>query len=116
MSASRLHPLSPIQGDEITTARQVVLDSGKTEVSDDDLRFAYVGLCDPLKEKVHAFDRGESIVVDRRLRLVLLQGPEADVTEVIVSVTRRAIDSWLTVTDVRPPLQMEEAILVLHAL
>ena len=56
------------------------------------------------------------MAVDRRLRLVLLQGPEADVVEAIVSVTRGEVDRWEIVRDVRPPLQMEESILVLAAL
>ena len=54
--------------------------------------------------------------MDRRLRLVLLQGPEADVVEATVSVTRGEVDRWEIVRDVRPPLQMEESILVLAAL
>ena len=56
------------------------------------------------------------MAVDRQLRLVLLQGPEADVVEAIVSVTRGEVDRWEIVRDVRPPLQMEESILVLAAL
>ena len=56
------------------------------------------------------------MAVDRRLRLVLLQGPEADVVEVIVSISRKEIDRWEIVRDVRPPLQMEESIMVLAAL
>ncbi len=116
MATAPLHPLAPLQGDEITAARRIVVESGRAEVSDEDIRFAYVGLCDPPKDLVRAVDRGESVVVDRRVRLVLLEGPEANVTEVIVSVTRDAVDSWREVCDVRPPLQMEEAIHVLNAL
>ena len=56
------------------------------------------------------------MAVDRRVRLVLLQGPEADVVEAIVSVTRGEIDRWEVVRDVRPPLQIEESIVVLAAL
>ena len=41
--------------------------------------------------------------------MVLLQGPEADVVEAIVSVTRGEVLRWEAVEDVRPPLQMEEA-------
>ena len=116
MASSLLHPLAPLEGDEITAARRIVVESGRAEVAGEDLRFAYVGLCDPPKDLVRAVDRGEPVVVDRRVRLVLLQGPEANVTEAIVSVTRGAVDSWREVFDVRPPLQMEEAIHVLNAL
>jgi primary-amine oxidase len=116
MSPVPLHPLAPLCGDEITAARQLVLESGRIEIAPEDVRFAYVGLCDPPKDQVHAFDRGEGGPIDRRLRLVLLQGPEADVTEVVVSITGGEILRWHKVTGVRPPLQMEESIMVLAAL
>jgi primary-amine oxidase len=108
--------LSPLDGNEITAARQIVLDSGQVSIPVDDVRFAYVGLCDPPKALVHAYDRGEAVTVDRQVRAVLLQGPEATVVEVIVSVTRGVVDSWVEVADVRPNLQIEEAIAVIGAL
>jgi primary-amine oxidase len=115
-TTTTLHPLSPLTGDEITAARELVLASDRIVVAPDDVRFAYVGLFDPPKETVRAVDRGEVVEIDRRVRLVLLQGPEADVVEATVSVTRGAIDRWELVRNVRPPLQMEESILVLAAL
>src|ERR1700722_4558771 len=111
-----LHPLAPVTGSEITAAREIVFSSGLADIPSEALRFAYIGLCDPPKEMVRAIDAGQDVVVDRRLRIVLLQGPEAEVVEVIVSVTRGEIDRWEVVRDVRPPLQMEESILVLAAL
>ena len=110
------HPLAPLAGDEITAAREIVFASGRAEVPDEVLRFAYIGLCEPPKEVVRAVDAGDDAVVDRRLRMVILEGPEADVVEAIVSVTRGEIDRWEIVRDVRPPLQMEESIMVLAAL
>ena len=104
-----LHPLSPLNGDEIKAARQIVFDSGRAAVANEALRFAYVGLCDPPKDVVRAIDRGEPAVVDRQVRMVLLQGPEADVVEATVSVTQGEVVGWEAVEDVRPPLQMEEA-------
>jgi len=56
------------------------------------------------------------VAADRCLRMVLLEGPEADVVEAVVSVTRAEIVRWEIVRDVRPPLQMEESIMVLAAL
>ena len=41
--------------------------------------------------------------------MVLLQGPEADVVEAVVSVTGGKVVRWEVVEDVRPPLQIEEA-------
>jgi primary-amine oxidase len=115
-ATAAVHPLAPVKGDEITAAREIVFASGRADIPREGLRFAYIGLCEPPKEMVRAVDAGEEVVVDRRLRLVLLQGPEADVVEVIVSVTRGQIDRWEIVRDVRPPLQMEESIMVLAAL
>ena len=111
-----LHPLAPLTGEEITAAREIVFASGRAIVPSELIRFAYIGLCEPPKEMVRAVDAGEIVAPDRRLRIVLLQGPEADVVEVIVSVTRGEVDRWEIVRDVRPPLQMEESILVLAAL
>src|SRR6516165_916351 len=111
-----LHPLTPLSGEEIIAARDLVFASRRAQVTDDVVRFAYVALCEPPKDTVHAIDRGEDVVVDRRVWLVLLQGPEADVVEAIVSVTRGEIERWEVVRDVRPPLQIEESIHVLAAL
>ena len=110
------HPLAPLSGDEIIAAREIVFASGKADVPNEALRFAYIGLFDPAKDVVRAVDGGESVAIDRQVRIVLLQGPVADVVEVTVSVTRGVVDRWEHVRDVRPPLQMEESILVLAAL
>jgi primary-amine oxidase len=111
-----LHPLAPLAGDEITQARKIVADSGRTSIPAADVRYAYVGLCEPPKDLVRAFDRGEDVSVDRRVRLQLLLGPEANVTEAIVSVTRGEVDLWREVAGVRPGLQMEDAMATLVAL
>src|SRR6202050_321385 len=116
MTPSPRHPLAPLDAEEIRAARRIVRESGQLAIPPEDLRFAYVGLCDPPKAFVHAYDRGEETVVDRRLRLVLLQGPDAEVVEATVSVTRGTVDSWVEVPEARPALQMEEAIGVLAAL
>ena len=116
MTNPPLHPLAPLAGDEITRARQIVADSGRTSIPAADVRYAYVALCEPPKDLVRAFDRGEDVTVDRRVRLQLLQGPEANVTEAIVSVTRGEVDLWREVPGVRPGLQMEDAMATLVAL
>jgi primary-amine oxidase len=93
-----------------------VFESGQLTIPPDDVRFAYVGLREPPKALVRAYDRGEKVTVDRCLRLVLLLCPEAEVTEVVVSVTRGTVVSWVEVADVRPNLQFEEAMAVINAL
>jgi len=116
MTNPPLHPLAPLRGDEIIAAREIVTESGRATVPPADIRFAYFGLSEPPKDLVRAFDRGEDVATDRRVRLQLLQGPEANLTEVIVSVTRREIDQWEVVHGVRPGLQMEEAMHAIFAL
>ena len=100
-------------------ARRIVFDSGRATVPNEALRFAYVGLCDPPKDVVRAVDEGEpgaAAHLDRQVRMVLLEGPQADVVEAIVSTTRGEVLRWEVVKDVRPPLQMEEAYAALIAL
>jgi len=116
MDPATRHPLSPLDGEEIRAARQIVLDSGRVAVPPGDVRFAYVGLWDPPKALVHAHDRGEAVAIDRRVRVVLVQGPEADVVEATLSLSRATVVEWVEVADVRPALQIEEAMAVLGAL
>jgi primary-amine oxidase len=116
MTSPPLHPLAPLAGEEITQARRIVAESGRAGIPVADLRYAYVGLSEPPKDLVRAFDRGENVAVDRCVRLQILQGPEASVTEAIVSVTRGEVDQWRVVDDVRPGLQMEDAMATLIAL
>jgi primary-amine oxidase len=104
-----VHPLAPLSGEEIKAARQIVFDSGRAAVDDERLRFAYVGLAEPPKDVVRAIDRGEPAPTDRRVRMMLLEGPDADVVDAVVSVTTGKVVHWEHVADVRPPLQMEEA-------
>jgi primary-amine oxidase len=107
------HPLSPLTGDEISAARDLAL---ARAANPEGVRFAYLGLYEPAKETVRAADRGEPFTTDRRVRMHLIEGPEADVTEVVASVTRAAIDQWEVARGMRPALQIEESIMVLAAL
>jgi primary-amine oxidase len=107
------HPLSPLTGDEINAARDLAL---ARAANPEGVRFAYLGLYEPAKEAVRAADRGEPFTTDRRVRMHLIEGPEADVTEVVASVTRGAIDQWEVARGMRPALQIEESIMVLAAL
>src|SRR6202451_4112398 len=115
-AAPTQHPLAPLTGDEITAAREIIFASGRAEVPKEVLRFAYIGLHEPPKDVVRAVDAGQDVVVDRRLRVVLVEGARPRLFEPTVSVTRGEIDRWEIVRDVRPPLQMEESIMVLAAL
>jgi primary-amine oxidase len=116
MTNAPRHPLSPLDRDEILAARQIVFDSGRVAIPLENVRFAYVGLFDPPKAVVHAYDRGEDVAIERRVRFILVMGPEADAVEVAVSLTTGQVDRWVEVADVRPALSIEEAIGVIVAL
>jgi primary-amine oxidase len=107
------HPLSPLTADEISAARELVLARATDREA---LRFAYLGLCEPSKEAVRAADCGAAFTTDRRVRMNLIEGPEAHVTEVVVSLTRETIDHWEVAPGMRPALLIEESIMVLAAL
>ncbi len=111
------HPLDPLTGEEIKAARDIVRACGRASVPPEALLFAYIGLREPPKEVVRAADQGESEgPPERAVRMVLLEGPEADVIEVEVSLTRGEVERWEVVHDVRPPLQIEESVRVITAL
>jgi primary-amine oxidase len=105
------HPLDAVTSDEIDAAVKVVRDSGRLR---DGARFAYIGLSEPSKDEVRAFRPGDP--VDRRLRMVIVPGPDATVIEAVVSVTELRIDRWQEISDMRPALLIEEAIGVIGAL
>jgi primary-amine oxidase len=105
------HPLSALSGAEIEAARACIKASGRLPEGS---RFAYVGLEPPPKAAVRAFSPGNPVV--RRVRAVVVTGPEDRVDEIVVSVTDKTIERWETVEGVRPALLFEEAMGVIEAL
>ena len=106
------HPLDALSAREIETAADVLRADGRLT---DAALFAYFGLDEPSKEAVAGFTAGDP--VDRRVRVVIVPGPAADVVEAVVDVGRRALVSWLDVPGVRPALLYGEsfnAIVALH--
>jgi primary-amine oxidase len=99
------HPLEALRADEIEQAIALVRATGRLT---EDARFAYVGLQEPEKEKVRAFQPGDP--VDRELRVVIVADPASTLVETIVSVSKDEVLSWLELEDVRPSLLFEESI------
>jgi primary-amine oxidase len=87
------HPLDALSAKEIEAAADVLRADGRLA---DAALFAYFGLDEPSKETVAGFTAGDP--VDRRVRVVLVPGPAADVVEAVVDVGRRAVLSWLDTT------------------
>ena len=105
------HPLESLTGAEIETAVAVLRESGWLT---DAARFAYFGLDEPPKEVVTGFAPGAP--VDRRVRVVIVPGPAADVVEAVVDVGNRAVQSWREVPGMRPAMLFEESMNAIVAL
>ncbi|PXY20789.1 primary-amine oxidase [Prauserella muralis] len=88
------HPLDPMSEDEVRAVRDILRAEG---LLGDTVRFAFLGLEEPEKEAVLAF--GSADTPDRRFRALLLDLATGASRDVVVSVTRSAVDS---VTEVDP--------------
>jgi primary-amine oxidase len=73
----------------------------------DAARFAYFGLEEPPKGVVTGFAPGDP--VERRVRVVIVPGPGAEVVEAVVDVNARAVESFREVPEMRPALLFEES-------
>jgi primary-amine oxidase len=96
------HPLECLTGTEIKAAVTVLRESGRLT---DAARFAYFGLEEPPKNVVTGFAPGDP--VDRRVRVVIVPGPGAEVVEAVVNA--RAVESFREVPEMRPALLFEES-------
>jgi len=97
------HPLAALTAGEVAAAVALVqADPTYTEST----RFAYIGLLEPTREQVRGWSAGQP--VDRRVRLMLVAGPEAHVVEAVASLRTGEL-AMRTVTGVRPGLLFEES-------
>ncbi len=107
------HPLDALAAEEIRAAVGAVRSSGRVS---DGVLFASVTLEEPDREVVALHRRGDP--VERKVRLIILPGPEASVVEVVVSLATQQIVSWTPRQGVRPALLFDDsyrAILALRA-
>jgi len=103
-STKSAHPHDPLTADEVRMAVDSVRRSGR--VSDDTL-FATVAVDEPDRAALAAFAAGEPLV--RRIRLVVLPGPQAAVVEATVTVPDGDLVEWTERDDVRPALLYDDA-------
>ncbi|MCO7204127.1 primary-amine oxidase [Microbacterium sp. CnD16-F] len=83
--ATPRHPLSSLTADEILAVRAVVLALPSTS---DRTRFAYVGLEEPVKTDVLAWEKGEAEFPERRARVQLLDMATSESRDLVVSIAR----------------------------
>lgn len=106
------HPLEALTCDEIRAAVGAVRATGWLT---DAARFSTVTLDEPAKATVAAFRAG--MPIERRVRVLIVPGPECSVIEAVVVVTSGEVVAWEERSDVRPALLFEEsfnAIIALH--
>ncbi len=97
------HPLGALTVAEVAAAVALVqADPTFTEAT----RFAYIGLLEPTREQVRRWTPGQPL--DRRVRLMLVPGPEAHVVAAVASL-RSGTLTLTHVADVRPGLLFEES-------
>jgi primary-amine oxidase len=100
-----MHPLDMLTASEIEEAVAIVRASGRMP---DEALFAHVVLDEPAKAELAQWKPGDP--VERRVRVRVVPGPAPALLEIVVSVTRGAIDSWDVVEGMRPALLFTEAI------
>jgi primary-amine oxidase len=107
---SNPHPLDALTGAEIERAVAVVRDSGRLTAA---AIFSYIALDEPPKSVVAAHRDGDA--VDRRVRLQIVPGPQADVIEAVVSIADGRLRSWDEMPGMRPALLFGESITAIAA-
>lgn len=98
------HPLEMLTGDEITAAIAIIRAS--RELPEGTL-FAHVVLDEPEKSAVGAHVAGTRC--QRRLRALIVPGPELTMIEACVDLATESVIEWRTVEGMRPALLMHEA-------
>ncbi len=113
--AAVTHPLDMLTAGEIRAAVTAVRATGRLT---DAARFATISLDEAPKEVVLAHQPGDP--VERRVRLVIVPGPEARVIEATVEIAgrdeRATVVSWEVVEGVRPALMVGDSLRAINAL
>lgn len=92
------HPLDPLNGDEIATAKRILADAGHfTEHT----RVPRMIAVDPPKDVLAAWRHGDPL--DRRVRVTLLERNTGVASEAVVSVSREEIDELSVLPNTEAP-------------
>lgn len=108
LTTAATHPLEPLAAQEISRAVQIL--RAEQEL-DEGYRFAGSTLREPAKDRVLAFERGntnDGSAPAREVEMVLLHKPAGDAYEAIVSLSEGRTLSFEHVSGVHPPVLLEE--------
>jgi primary-amine oxidase len=98
------HPLEPLHADEIRAAVAAVRATGRIA---DTALFSVITLDEPTRSAVAAHRPGHP--VERRVRLVVVPGPESSVIEVVVTVPDAEVVEWTEQAGVCPALLFDDS-------
>jgi primary-amine oxidase len=102
------HPLDMLRAEEIDRAREAIHASGRVGES---ALFAHVVLDEPDKDELARWSQShQNDPVDRRVRALIVPGPELDMIEAVVSVTRDEVVTWREIEGMRPALLVTEVL------
>ena len=87
---AHVHPLENLSAEEIEWTSSILERHGLVTES---VRFVYVGLDEPHKREVFAFEAGDAERVDRRVRVVLLDLATGAGTDIVVNLTAATVES-----------------------
>ncbi len=104
------HPLSLLSPDEVTAAKEVLVAAGELP---DGATVVHIVLDEPEKELVASWSPGDA--VERRVRALVLPGPELTMVELLVSVSEGRVVERTVVEGMRPALLMGESFMAILA-
>lgn len=104
------HPLSLLSPDEVTTARRVLTDAGELP---EGATVVHIVLLEPDKAHLAAWAPGEP--VERRVKALIVPGPELTMVELVISVTEARIVERTVIEGMRPALLMGESFVAMLA-
>jgi primary-amine oxidase len=99
------HPLDMLRAEEIDRAREAIHACGRVGPS---ALFAHMVLHEPDKDELARWSEGDPVV--RRVRALIVPGPELDLVEAIVSVTDDEVVTWREIEGMRPALLVTEVL------
>ena len=105
MTHAPSHPLDMLTGPEIIRAVEILRATGRVG---DGALFASLVLREPDKADLARWKPGDP--VERRVRAVIVPGPEPAVVEATVDLGAGSVESWTEVDGVIPALLMTEAV------
>ncbi|GFF64641.1 copper amine oxidase [Aspergillus lentulus] len=102
--------LDPLSADEITTAATLL----RQHAHPTTLKFNCITLHEPLKAELNAFLSGTGPRPARRAFSIVLKKGTPEVSEAIVNLTTKKVESWKSVKDVMPTLTLDDLNIVEH--